>query len=152
MKSRRFGFDFASGVITVIIGVVCLIEFARLLPIRNSFSSGDHALPGLTGIAMIILGLLLVFVNKPKLIKVVFPEKPLMIRLMMILGILLVYSVSIKYLGYVLPTLLFGVPLFRLFGGYNWPMCIATSILCTAGLYGVFVLGLGMSFPSGLLF
>jgi hypothetical protein len=152
MKSRRIGFDFALGGITIIIGLVCLIESKRLFAFRNSFLSGDHALLGLTGTAMIILGFLLLFVRKPKSIKAVFPEKPGMIRLMTILGILAVYSVCIKYLGYLIPTFLFGIPLFRLFGRYQWLMCVATSIICTAALYAIFVFGLGMSFPRGLFF
>jgi putative tricarboxylic transport membrane protein len=152
MKPYKFGFDHSLGVISVIIGIICLIEFKRLFPIRNSFLSGDHALLGLTGIAMIILGLLLLFVTKPKPIKVIFPEKPFMIRLMTIFGILAVYSVCIKYLGYVIPTALFGIPLFRLFGGYKWLQCVATSLICTAGLYVLFVFGLGMSFPRGMFF
>ncbi len=152
MKSLKFKFDYALGVISVIVGIICLIEFKRLFPIRNSFLSGDHALPGLTGIAMIILGLLLLLVKKPKSIKVVFPEKTVMIRLMTILGILVVYSVCIAYLGYVVPTVILGIPLFRLFGGYKWLFCVATSIICTAGLYALFVFGLGMSFPRGIFF
>jgi putative tricarboxylic transport membrane protein len=152
MKSHRFGFDFALGGITVIVGIICLIESKRLFPLRNSFLSGDHALLGLTGTAMIILGLLLLFVTKPKSIKVVFPEKPVMIRLMTILGILSVYTFCINYLGYVIPTVLFGIPLFRLFGGYKWFLSVATSIICTAGLYALFIFGLGMSFPRGLFF
>ena len=152
MKSRVIGFDFALGVVTVIVGIICLIESKRLFAFRNSFLSGDHALLGLTGTAMIILGLLLLLVTKPKSIRVVFPERPTMIRLMTILGILAVYSICINYLGYVIPTVLFGIPLFRLFGRDKWLMCVATSIICTAGLYALFIFGLGMSFPRGLFF
>jgi len=152
MFSRKLGFDRTLGVVAIIIGLVCLIESRRLFPIRNTFLSGDHALPGLTGIAMVTLGLLLLFVVKPAPVKVVFPERPLMIHLMTVLGSLAAYSGCIAYLGYVIPTGLFGVLLFRLFGDYRWLTCIATSIVCTAALYALFVLGLGMSFPRGLFF
>jgi putative tricarboxylic transport membrane protein len=152
MKPRTLRFDDALGVIAIAIGILCLIEFTRLFPIRSSFLSGDHALLGLTGIAMILLGLLLLFSKRAKPVNVVFPEKPVVIRMMTILGLLAVYSVCIYYLGYVVPTVLFGIPLFRLFGGYHWLRCVAISALCTTGLYAVFVLGLGMSFPRGLLF
>ncbi len=152
MRSRGTGFDFAMGIITVIVGLVCLMESKRLFAFRNSFLSGDHAILGLTGTAMIIIGLLLLSVRKPKSVQVVFPEKPKMIRLMTILGILSVYSLGIHYLGYVLPTVLAGIPLFRLFGGYPWFTCVATSMICTAGLYALFIFGLGMPFPAGLFF
>jgi putative tricarboxylic transport membrane protein len=152
MMFRKIGFDRALGVVAIIIGLVCLIESRRLFPIGNTFLSGDHALPGLTGLAVVMLGLLLLFVVKPASVKVVFPERPLMMRLMMILGILVAYSGCIAYLGYVIPTALFGVVLFRLFGDYRWLTCVATSIVCTTALYALFVLGLGMSFPRGLFF
>ena len=152
MKSRRFGFDHGMGVVSILVGVTCLAESHRLFPIRSSFLAGDHALPGLTGILMIILGFALLLVMNPSAIKVNFPERPLMIRLMTVLGILAVYAASIKILGYVVPTGVFGIPLFRMFGGYGWRTCIAASILCTAGLYGLFIFGLGMSFPKGLFF
>jgi len=152
MKSCKLGFDRALGVISVIIGIICLIEAKRLFSVGTSFFSGDHALLGLTGIAMIVLGLLLLFVTKPKSIKVVFPEKPVMLRLLTVLGILAAYSLCIAYLGYVIPTVLFGIPLFRLFGGYKWFRCVISSIVCTAGLYAVFVFGLGMSFPRSVFF
>ncbi len=152
MTFRNLGFDRALGAVAIIIGLVCLIEFRRLFPIRNSLLSGDHALPGLIGIAMITLGLLLLFVVKPASVKVVFPEKSRMLRLMTILGILAAYAGSIAYLGYVIPTALFGALLFRLFGDYRWLTCVVTSIVCTVALYALFVLGLGMSFPRGLFF
>jgi putative tricarboxylic transport membrane protein len=152
MKTHKFGFDDALGVISIIIGIICLIEAKRLFPVGSSFLSGDHALLGLTGIAMIVLGFLLLFVTKPKSIKVVFPEKPVMISLLTVLGILAAYSVCLAYLGYVIPTVLFGIPLFRLFGGYKWLRCVIASIICTAVLYAVFVFGLGMSFPRGVFF
>jgi hypothetical protein len=49
VKSLKFKFDYALGVISLSIGIVCLTEFKRLFPIRYSFLSGDHALLGLTG-------------------------------------------------------------------------------------------------------
>jgi putative tricarboxylic transport membrane protein len=150
MKSRTFGFDRIMAVMAVIVGCVCLLEAKRLFPRSSSILAGDHALPGLTGAAMILLGLVLLFKTKRPSIKVGFPEKPVMTRLMVILGILMLYSISIKHLGYIASTGLAGIPLFRLFGGRTWGRCLALSILCTAGLYAVFVYGLGMSFPRGL--
>ncbi len=150
MKSRPLGFDHAVAVIMLVVGVICLFEAMRLLPFSNSLLSGDHALPGITGAAMIILGLILFFTTEARSIRVRFPERPVVIRLVVILGILTIYSISIKPLGYLLPTGLCGIPLFRMFGGYTWGRCTAISIICTAGLYTVFVFGLGMSFPRGL--
>lgn len=150
--SRKLGFDRTFGAVAIIIGLVCLIESQRLFPIGNTFLSGDHALPALTGMAMVILGLLLLFVVKSAPAKVVLPDRSLMIRLMSVLGILAAYSGCIAYLGYVIPTGLFGVVLFRLFGDYRWLTCVAMSVVCTAALYALFVLGLGMSFPRGPFF
>ncbi len=149
MKSGTLGFDRAMAGLTIIIGCICLFESIRLLPLRSSLLSGDHALPGITGAAMIILGLVLLFTREPQSMKAGFPGKPVTIRLVTILGILAIYAISIQYLGYVVPTVLFGIPLFRLFGGYKWIHCVVISIICAAGLYGTFVFGLGMSFPRG---
>jgi hypothetical protein len=106
----------------------------------------------LTGIATIILGLLLLLAPQRRSTAIALPEKRLMACLMTVLGILAVYAASIGVLGYVIPTGISGIPLFRMFGGYGWRTCVMASILCAAGLYGLFVLGLGMSFPRGLFF
>jgi len=150
MKMRKLGFDGALGLVSLVIGIVCLYECARLFPMRSSVLAGDHALAGLTGLAMLGLGVLLIIRSNARPIRAVYPGKAVVVRLMAILGILVFYAISLKYLGYILPTLLFGIPLFRLFGGYAWRKCLAVSALSTAGLYLVFVLGLGMSFPRGL--
>ncbi|MBP7494215.1 MAG: tripartite tricarboxylate transporter TctB family protein [Spirochaetales bacterium] len=153
IRSKKFEFDSVIGAASIGIGIICLVECKRLFPLRSSLLSGDHALVGLTGFSMIFLGfLLLLFKAKQKPPKVVYPGKSMMLRIILILGILSIYAASLKFLGYILSTVLFGIPLFRLFGGYKWLQCIISSALCTMGLYVVFISGLGMSFPRGLIF
>ncbi|MDF2523542.1 MAG: tripartite tricarboxylate transporter family receptor [Clostridiales bacterium] len=81
MNLLKITSDRVSGVISIIIGMICILEFRRLFPLRNSLLVGDHVLLGLTGAALIILGTTLFF-NKSKQLKVVLPEKTMMLKLM----------------------------------------------------------------------
>ncbi len=145
-------FDRACGGAAVVIGLLCLIESVRLFPLRNTYLSGDHGLPGLLGLVMIILGSVLLCARGPSPVKAVFPSRPIRLRVAATLALLTAYAIALAPLGYVVATAVVGVPLFRLFGGYRWLACVVASAACSLGLYGVFVLGLGMSFPSGLFF
>jgi hypothetical protein len=138
------------GLIALIVGIVCLLESHRLRPLGQGSLTGDHALLAVTGIALAVFAALLLFVLKHTPFKPEFPEKSMFIRLIKSLVILALYSVSVSYLGFVLPTLIYGVFLFRLFGNYIWLKCLFISGISTAGLYLVFIYGLGMNFPRGI--
>lgn len=142
--------DRVFALVAIIIGAICLVECKRMLPMGQGPFTGDHAMLGLVGGVLIALGLLMMFVLKPAAIKPDFPPKPMMQRLIAIMLVVAVYSVLIPRLGYVLPTAIAGVFLFKLFGTSSWFKCVLISLLCTAGLYLLFVTGLGMNFPRGI--
>ena len=65
--------------------------------------------------------------------------------------VLILYVFSLDKLGFVVSTAVWGIFWFRLFGMYSYIRCIIYSAITTAALWLVFIYGLGMSFPRGIL-
>ena len=152
MKPSIFCADRIFGIFSVIVGILGISECIRLYPIANSPLSGDHVMLGITGVVLIILGLVLVI--KPGKLKftVSFPERATAFNMIGAGILLVVYSVLLEQLGFAASTAICGVFLFRLFGGYSWLRCVLAAAITAVMLHLVFVTGLGMAFPHGRLF
>lgn len=140
-----------AGFIAVLLGVVSILEAVRLYPMKMSVMVGDHSMPALLGLAMIVLGLLLVFLPKNEAFRPEFPEKDTMRVLIAILAVMFGYWIVMKYLGYLLSTLIASLMLFRITGSYSWMKSALIASVTTAVIYLIFVLWLNMMLPEGFL-
>lgn len=151
MKRNLNLVDRLFGAFIILIGILGVMECKRMYPFANSRLSGDHVMLGITGGALIILGLIMLIFPGKRKFTVQYPEKEVAIRMVLTLVVLVIYIAALEQIGFIVSTAVCGVLFVRLFGGYSWLKCALIAVLSTAVLYAVFVLGLGMSFPSGIL-
>jgi putative tricarboxylic transport membrane protein len=144
MRADRVG-----GLISIICGAVALSEGMRLYPARITTFAGDHTLPLFVGAGLIALGLYLLLI-KGQTFKVQFPDRKLLSRMLLALGLLVVYWLSIPYLGYPISTFLISIGLFKVIGSYSYLRSIIFSAVLTAAVYVLFIFWLAMAFPTGI--
>lgn len=65
--------------------------------------------------------------------------------------VLFIYCLGISWAGYLAGTFAAGVLLFKIIGAFRIHAAIFFSALLTGGLYGVFIVLLGIRFPTGIL-
>jgi putative tricarboxylic transport membrane protein len=145
MKPDRIG-----GIISIIIGAIAISESIRLSPMRMSTFAGDHTMPGVVGAALILLGLLLVFFIKGENHKVEFPNRKLIVQMLLTIVLLFAYWFVIKYLGYVISTLLVSVGLFKVMSSYSWIKSSIYAVILAAVFYLIFIRFLNLPFPTGI--
>lgn len=141
--------DRIGGIISVIIGSVAISEAIRLFSMRTGFFIGDHVFPGAIGALLIFLGLWLVFVKVDDF-KVEFPNGKIMKSMMLSLGMLFIYWIIIHFLGYVISTLLVSIGLFKVMGPFSFGKSTVSAVILTGFFYLIFILWLGMPFPTGI--
>jgi putative tricarboxylic transport membrane protein len=143
--------DRIGGIISIIIGAIAISEAVRLYPARTGPLVGDHTMPGLMGGLMILLGLLFIFVVKGEKFKVEFPNRKVMMSLLLMLGLLFAYWFLIQFLGYAISTLIVSIGLFKVMGSYSFLKSIVIAIVVTSVLYLLFIFWLAMPLPTGIL-
>lgn len=137
------------GTISIVFGGIAVEEAIRLYPLRIG-TYGDHTLPGIVGGLMVLLGLILIFFIKEKRFEVEFPKPELRVPMILSMGFLFAYWVSLHFLGYVISSFLLSVGLFKVLGSYNWYKSVGYSIILTAVLYLMFIYWLMMPFPASI--
>lgn len=151
MQKKRLSPDQFGGLVTILIGVVTMMESSRIWSFRISLLTGDHILTMVCGVALILLGGVLLCTKNGKHVQVKFPEKGILIKMGLTFAVLLLYVVLIRLVGYVISTLVCTTALFGIFSSYSKVKCFAMAAVFTVILYLVFILGLEMPFPRGLL-
>lgn len=151
MKRGIITADRVFGAACIIIGILCIKECIRMYGFASSFLSGDHIVMGIVGGVLVLLGVILGIKNKRLGFTVEFPEPELAKRMAGTVLVLILYVLSLDKLGFVVSTAVWGIFWFRLFGMYSYIRCIIYSAITTAALWLVFIYGLGMSFPRGIL-
>lgn len=142
--------DRIGGMVAVVLGVVSIIEAVRLFPMRTSTWVGDHTLPALLGAIMILLGVLLIFVNKADSFQVEFPDRKILGKMVATIGLLFAYWAIIPLLGYAISTLVVVSGLFKVIAAYRFSRSVLLGALTTAILYIIFIVWLNMPFPAGI--
>ncbi|MEJ8548463.1 tripartite tricarboxylate transporter TctB family protein [Brevibacillus borstelensis] len=147
--------DFLGALLSIAIGIAVSLEACRLQAYSPSTYVGDHTLPAVLGILLIVLGAGLLFHSfrdKKEERKTDaeggFQRKSVLPCLLVLLG----YGLAIDLLGYVLATFLASIALFRIIGSYKWSSSIAMAIVLTGCLYAVFIVWLKIAFPTGFFF
>lgn len=150
MLEKKINAEHIGALICISLGGIAISESVRLYPVRMAGLVGDHVMPGFIGIAMILLGLSL-FVLKGQEVKVVYPSRKNMLKILYTLIVLFIYWLLIQFLGYVIATLISSCGLFKIIGEYNLRKSFILAITLTIFLYLVFIFWLKMPFPTGFL-
>jgi putative tricarboxylic transport membrane protein len=146
-QSKHSQADRVSGLIAVLLGSVALYEAYRKYPMRLSTFVGDYILLTVVGVLFVLFGLVLVFFKKtPTQPAPTTHRRPILLTI----ALLFLYSILLPILGYLLSTFLVAMGLFKVIGTYKWHISLLCALLLTAALYALFILALGMSFPTGL--
>ena len=148
MRPKKANSNMVMGGLTVLLGIVVLVESARIYKYARSFLTGDHIVPGVAGIALILLGISLFFSKAPAY-KPTFPSGPILKRILGTAVIMVGYLGLMNYVGYVVSTLLASYALFRVFGRYKRKKSALMALLTTLFVWAVFIAWLNMPFPRG---
>lgn len=151
MFQQKISADRIGGIVCIVFGALAVSESIRLYPTRMDSLVGDHTMPGIVGVIMILLGLLLVFTIKGKQVKVQFPDRKMMLNMLFTLILMFFYWFLLPYLGYVIITLLVSIGLFKVIGSYNLLKSSIFAVILTVCLYLLFIFWLKMPFPTGFL-
>jgi len=155
-KSRMRNREILSSLVGLGLGTLFLIGSLREGLFRKGVP-GPGFLPFITALALMGLSLMVFFpaLGKKKgekeAVEKFFPEKDSFRKILLGLGALFLYGVSLEYLGYISTTILFLVFTFRLMEREKWkgPLFFAVS---TAFLtYLLFVVLLEVQLPKGIL-
>jgi putative tricarboxylic transport membrane protein len=141
--------DQIGGLLSVVLGGIVCIEAMRIQRASGSGFFGDHTLPALLGGLLILLGIVLFFL--PERFEPPSQESRFSASLAGSVATMFAYVFLMDTVGYVVSTFCTAIALFRLIGSYSWRACIGYSFVLTAILYLVFVYGLQITFPRGVL-
>jgi len=137
------------GLIAILFGIISLHEATILYTYSINLLTGDHALPGLIGIFLVLFGISLFF-KKSTDRKAEFPKGKLLYTMIISIILLLIYSFLITILGYLVSTFTVSVLLFKLIGKKSWIFSVMIGGVLTAVLYYIFIVLLKTPFPIGI--
>lgn len=139
----------------VLLGILSLWEGWRLHGLRTQMVAGavvgDDTFPLIVGVAMLWLGVHILFVARLPRLKIAQAYGEPRARMILGAGVLTAYWVILPYLGYTGSTALASTGLFRAMGGYRWPLAILLGAVTTGLLYLMFRVWLLEPLPTGLL-
>jgi putative tricarboxylic transport membrane protein len=110
---------------------------------------GDDTFPLIIGASLLLLGFYTIFVARWSTQFVQFPVSTARHKLVASVGTLVAYCLIMPYLGYTISTLIVSTGLFRVLGGYRWPVAFLIGGLTTGALFLVFVVWLAEPLPKG---
>ncbi|MCM3584805.1 tripartite tricarboxylate transporter TctB family protein [Mesobacillus maritimus] len=139
------------GFIAVLLGILSLYEASLLYPYSRQLLTGDHTLPGLIGILLVLFGISM-FVEKQKPNRVEFPTGKVLYTLVATIIILFLYCFLLTVIGYAISTFAVSFLLFKLIGKKRWIVSLIIGGVLTATFYYLFIVLLKTPFPSGILF
>lgn len=143
--------DFLGALVSIAVGIVVSLEAYRLQAYSSSLYVGDHTLPAILGLLLLVLGGSLLLQSYRPGNREEAGEKPPPYgkNVACCLLVLFIYGLVIDILGYVLSTWLVSLILFRVIGAYRWRTALFQAVILTGSLYVVFVLWLQIMFPTG---
>lgn len=148
MNERRI-----TGGVLVLLGALALFEARRLAAFREDMVAGavvgDDTFPLIIGASLLLLGLYTIFVARWPMRRVEFPVRTERHKLFASAGTLFAYCLVMPYLGYTVSTLVVSTGLYRVMGGYRWPVALLIGGVTTGALFLVFVVWLVEPLPTG---
>jgi putative tricarboxylic transport membrane protein len=150
MASRLFTEKKIGGSVAVLFGLLSLYEASKLYSYSRHLLTGDHALPGMIGLLLVLFGFSLYFERAEEDRKVQFPSGRTRVTLLLTILLIFLYCYLIPWLGYTVSTLAVAIGLVKMIGQYRWLFSILFGIIITAVLYVVFIVLLKTPVPSGI--
>ncbi|MCU9614777.1 tripartite tricarboxylate transporter TctB family protein [Caldibacillus lycopersici] len=139
----------SGAIVTILIGMLSVVEARKLYPYGMNLLTGDHAFPGLIGILLIIAGVFLLFSKGNSNDNQPLPKGKVKYSMIFTIIVLLLYCYVMEYVGYLISTFLAIICLMQLIGKYRLVFSAFTAALFTAGLYYLFIVLLKTPLPSG---
>ena len=153
MKCKR---NTIIGIVGIIAVILCFIIMQSMRQIPNLIEPGPRLMPTV-GLILILVSSIMLLINglrDKKEEKPYFPEGGVK-KLVFAFALLCVYGILLTLFGFLITT-----P-FAMFAFVNmlkedekvtWWQAVLISIVVTAFLYGMFVIGFQIKLPSGILF
>lgn len=153
MKCKR---NTITGIVGIIAVIICFIIMQSMRQVPNLIEPGPRLMPTV-GLILILVSSIMLLMNglrDKKEEKPYFPEGGVK-KLVFAYALLCVYGILLTLFGFLITT-----P-FAMFAFVNmlkedekvtWWQAVLISIVVTAFLYGMFVLGFQIKLPSGILF
>ena len=153
MKCKR---NTITGIVGIIAVILCFIIMQSMRQIPNLIEPGPRLMPTV-GLILILVSSIMLLINglrDKKEEKPYFPEDGVK-KLVFAYALLCVYGILLTLFGFLITT-----P-FAMFAFVNmlkedekvtWWQAVLISIVVTAFLYGMFVIGFQIKLPSGILF
>lgn len=153
MKCKR---NTITGIVGIIAVILCFIIMQSMRQVPNLIEPGPRLMPTV-GLILILVSSIMLLMNglrDKKEEKPYFPEGGVK-KLVFAYALLCVYGILLTLFGFLITT-----P-FAMFAFVNmlkedekvtWWQAVLISIVVTAFLYGMFVLGFQIKLPSGILF
>ncbi len=153
MKCKR---NTITGIVGIIAVILCFIIMQSMRQVPNLIEPGPRLMPTV-GLILILVSSIMLLINglrDKKEEKPYFPEGGVK-KLVFAYALLCVYGILLTLFGFLITT-----P-FAMFAFVNmlkedekvtWWQAVLISIVVTAFLYGMFVLGFQIKLPSGILF
>ncbi len=151
--------DLIAGGFFVLLGIIILIYSQQIVLKPNLTEPGGRLFPQITGIGMIICGIGAAFYSrftfKPTEDQELFLNKQEFLKLLLFFGILIVYYIAMRYVGYLISTPIACFALIQVLKGKKKASIIVSAIISlaiTAILYYAFYYGFYIYLPTGILF
>lgn len=153
MKCKR---NTITGIVGIIAVIICFIIMQSMRQVPNLIEPGPRLMPTV-GLILILLSSIMLLINglrDKKEEKPYFPEGGVK-KLVFAYALLCIYGILLTLFGFLITT-----P-FAMFAFVNmlkedekvtWWQAVLISIVVTAFLYGMFVIGFQIKLPSGILF
>ena len=153
MKLKR---NTITGIVGIIAVIICFIIMQSMRQVPNLIEPGPRLMPTV-GLILILVSSIMLLINglrDKKEEKPYFPEGGVK-KLVFAYALLCVYGILLTLFGFLITT-----P-FAMFAFVNmlkedekvtWWQAVLISIVVTAFLYGMFVIGFQIKLPSGILF
>lgn len=153
MKCKR---NTITGIVGIIAVIICFIIMQSMRQVPNLIEPGPRLMPTV-GLLLILVSSIMLLINgirDKKEEKPYFPEGGVK-KLVFAYALLCVYGILLTLFGFLITT-----P-FAMFAFVNmlkedekvtWWQAVLISIVVTAFLYGMFVIGFQIKLPSGILF
>jgi putative tricarboxylic transport membrane protein len=138
------------GIVILILGGAYLIEGIRIPPAAFGDPLGPRVFPTILGISMAACGAFLLIKPEPRGGQPILVRRPL-IQVLILCALLLVYAISLHWLGYLLATFLLVWMAAILMGDRSFIRGLVISAVFSAGVFFLFTRVLTIPLPLGLL-
>jgi putative tricarboxylic transport membrane protein len=138
------------GIVILILGGAYLIEGIRIPPAAFGDPLGPRIFPTILGISMAACGAYLLIKPEPRGAQPILVRRPL-IQVLILCALLLLYAMSLPWLGYLLATFLLVWMAAILMGDRSFLRGLVISAVFSAGVFFLFTRVLTIPLPLGLL-